>query len=151
MQKILCALIIIITFLSCKEPTVVDTQKDVIKATEKLDPDFHADQLDEITKLFDLVSKKGPDVDLQTLNTTVQYLQDAAKASYGKGGQIFTRGDKAAAAAKDAADDYERVKEIPQPDTHETRSDEMTDFTHRTAQHGKQNSYGGGKGEVRCL
>ena len=73
------------------------------KATEKLDSRYHAGQLAELTNVFDDIASKGGQVDLKTLNTTVQYLQDLATPSYSVGGKIFSRGDKVAQAAKEAA------------------------------------------------
>lgn len=79
---------------------------DVLEAQKaKLNPNFKADAISEINEMIANVSKEaqGGLLDLKGLHQTTQYLQESAKSSYPKAGQIFSRAGEAARAAKQAA------------------------------------------------
>lgn len=69
----------------------------------RLDPDYQSEQIAEIQGMIDKILKKGENLSVQDLNKTVDFLQESAKPSYLRGGQIFARGNEAAKAAKSAA------------------------------------------------
>lgn len=81
-----------------------------------LDPDLDASDIAEIEEIAATLAKKGEALDLPTLLKVKVYLQDQAAPAYNKGGQIFTRGKKAARAAQAGAAKARRILNDAAPD-----------------------------------
>lgn len=74
-------------------------------AKSKLNPNFKSSAITEIDEMISAIKNEAKDGGLsaQGLYQVKQFLNEGAKSSYNKGGQIFTRAGEAARAAKDAA------------------------------------------------
>lgn len=76
-------------------------------AIAKLNPKLNPNEIEELSSLATQIRSLGAESDglisARELHQVKEFLQDVAKPSYQKGGQIFARGDQAARAAKTAA------------------------------------------------
>lgn len=77
----------------------------------KLDPIYGADGIKEIDDIISKIQTKAPEGNLSLVDLfkTKEYLQDQAKSTYFKGGQIFSRGKEAQLAAKQAAAESRKI------------------------------------------
>lgn len=76
------------------------------EAKSKLNPKLNADKISEIDDLMSTVDSLiggRKEITVLEANQLKNFLQEAAKGSYSKGGQIYTRGSEAANAAKQSA------------------------------------------------
>jgi hypothetical protein len=81
-------------------------------AKAKLNPNLKSDAVSEIDELISKVKGEADEsgnVNLKSLHEIKEYLQDAGKSAYAKGGQIFSRAKDAAQAAKDGAAQSRRI------------------------------------------
>jgi hypothetical protein len=81
-------------------------------AKAKLNPNLKSDAVSEIDELIAKVKGEADEhgnVNLRSLHEVKEYLQEAGKSAYAKGGQIFSRAKDAAQAAKDAAAQARRI------------------------------------------
>jgi hypothetical protein len=71
----------------------------------RLNPNYNASAISEIQTLKDTILKDSPDgvLTAKQANQAKRYLQDMAKSSYFKGGQMFSSSKEGASAAKQAA------------------------------------------------
>lgn len=88
----------------------------------RLDPDYQGEQIAEIQNMIEKIQKKGDFLSVQDLNKTVDFLQESAKPSYLKGGQIFARGNEAAKASKSAAAEARRILNELAPEVKQANS-----------------------------
>lgn len=88
----------------------------------RLDADYQGEQIAEIQGMIDKIKKKGEALSIQDLNKTVDFLQESAKPSYLRGGQIFARGNEAAKAAKSAAAEARRMLNDLAPEVKQANS-----------------------------
>lgn len=90
----------------------------------KINPNYHQSDIDEIDQIISSIKKDNPrgKASLQSLNEMKNYLQDNAKSSYFKNGQIFSRGKNAANASKYTAGEVRATLNEMAPDVKKANS-----------------------------
>jgi hypothetical protein len=78
---------------------------------DKINTTYGADQIKEIDDMIAMIQKENPNglASIKSLHELKEFLQDSAKSSYAKGGQIFSRGRDAARGAKTGAAEAKRI------------------------------------------
>lgn len=88
-------------------------------AKAKLNPNFKSGAISEIDEMISAIraeAKGGDQVNVSSLYQIKQFLNEGSASAYNKGGQIFSRANEAARAARDAANDArEMLKPVAAP------------------------------------
>lgn len=106
-------------------------------------------ELEEMIKSIKSVSDNPSAVPLTAANEIKQFLQDSAKSSYLKGGQIFQRGGLAQQAAKEAANSARTVINEVAPDL--AKANKTLFDLHRIEENINKNLIAAGKPEAGLL
>lgn len=91
----------------------------------KLNPNYNADSIYEIEKIQKAIRDDAGEtakISLRQLHEANQYLQDQARGSYMKNGQIFQVPDKVAQAAKQTSSDVRKILNQLAPDIKEANN-----------------------------
>jgi hypothetical protein len=113
---------------------------------------FRPDELNELKNVRDLVTQsldKNGKIDLRTLSDIKEELQNIAKPSYNNGAQIFSRGDLAAQASKNAAAEARRLLNDAAPEIRDANAQLST--LHRIEERMNKNLIREGKPESALI